>query len=106
MFDGAFYSFSQLTRKLLLLTLDWRWYFSRDKVENGGRRWGQERLFCSLPQNTRLTPRVLYDVFGASSGQITFHYVRRKIVDIIESRNEKLSIKHKGSFNITIDDIL
>ena len=73
----------------------------------GGREGGgQERLFCSLPQNTRLTPRVLYDVFGASSGQITFHYVRRKIVDIIESRNEKLSIKHKGSFNVTIDDIL
>ena len=101
--DEAFYS-SKLTRKLLPLTLDWRWYFSRDKSWEWGE--GVSRLFCPFPQNLRLTPRVLYDVFGASSGQITFHYVRRKIVDIIESRNEKLSIKHKGSFNVTIDDIL
>ena len=70
----------------------------------GGR--GAASFFARFLKIRKLTPRVLYDVFGASSGQITFHYVRRKIVDIIESRNEKLSIKHKGSFNITIDDIL
>ena len=62
--DGAFYSF-ELTRKLLLLTPDWRWYFSRDKSWELG---GGGSLFCPFPQNLRLTPRVLYDVFGASSG--------------------------------------
>ena len=62
--DDAFYR-SKLTRKLLLLTLDWRRYFSRDKSWEWG---GGVRLFCPFPQNLRLTPRVLYDVFGPSSG--------------------------------------
>ena len=47
-------------------------------------------FFARFLKIRKLTPRVLYDVFGASSGQITFYYASHKIVDIIEQSLERI----------------
>ena len=50
---------------------------------------GGASFFARFLKIRKLTPRVLYDVFGASSGQITFYYASHKIVDIIEQSLER-----------------